>query len=205
MPTRNTPPRPPIEQWATEDLLEEFGLALRDVAVWEGSLPDDPKARSHVERVQRTHAELARRGVELGSRLAELSGQTDWLMAPLLEETLRFPAVVPAVREADGVRRQYRCPRCRSAEVPDREGIWLCDACLAAAVAAVRAPGPLEGLVVLRTYTPEKWCPHADAETVMVAAEEYDDGLGPCYCAECLAAEQRRRAGRRATAAASAT
>lgn len=126
-------------------------------------------------------------------------------MAPLLEETLRFPAVVPAVREADGVRRQYRCPRCRSAEVPDREGIWLCDACLAAAAAAVRAPGPLEGLVVLRTYTPEKWCPHADAETVMVAAEEYDDGLGPCYCAECLAAEQRRRAGRRATAAASAT
>jgi hypothetical protein len=199
VPTRDTPPPPPVEERETEDLLEELGLALRDAANWSDGLPDDARAVAHVERVQRAHAELARRGVEPGPSLAELSERTGWLMAPFLEECLRFPvsaphaATAPEVRAGDGVRHWHRCPRCRAAELPDKTGIWLCDGCLAAAADALRDRTPLSRLLVFRSYSPEKWCAHADAETVLVA-EEWDE-VGPCYCARCVADEQQRRAG----------
>ena len=199
MTTRNSPPPPPIATRNADDLLEELGLALRDVAVVSSSLPVDPDRLFHINRVKAVHAELTRRGVDIAPLLATLTQQTAWLMESLLDECLRYPAsspgitIAPEVRDADGIRHWFRCPRCQDEEIPDKDGIWLCNSCLAESAAALRERRPLAGLVVVRSYTPEKWCAHADADTVLVAFEDYD-GLGPCYCSVCLTDERRRRA-----------
>lgn len=205
MTTRNTPPPPPYEVWGSEELLEELGVALRDMAVWSDSLPHDLRARQHLQRVHEVHAELARREVNLAAMLEELTGQTAWLMAQFLDECLAYSldapddapriAIAPHVRDADGVRHWFRCPRCRVREFPDKQGIWICDECLDAAVAALSASTHIPGAFVFRSYSPDKWCDHADADTALVAFEEYD-GVGPCFCVDCLGDERRRRAGR---------
>jgi hypothetical protein len=210
MTTRNTPPPPPVEARSSDELVEELGLALRDAASWSISMPDDPRAQAHIERVKASHGELTRRGIDLAPSLADLTQQTGWLMAPFLEECLRYStsspagAIAPMVRDTDGVRRRFRCPRCGVAEFPDNDGIRLCDQCLAEAAAAVAERRRLDGLLVFRSYTPERWCSHADAETVLMAIEDYDEG-GPCYCAVCLADERQRRANRRSDFPAAAT
>jgi hypothetical protein len=201
---RDTPPPPPLTEWSDAALLEELGLALRDVASSEANLPFGERAVSHVRRVQAAHAELAARGVECGAYLDELSAVTKWQMTPMLAECLAFPRVIPAMRDEDGVRRRYRCPRCGRGEYPDHGGMWLCDACIAAAIAAVRAREPLPGMVVFRAYSPEQPCAHADSETVLVAVDD-SDIFGPGYCAECLIAEQRLRVRKQAGLAEEAT
>lgn len=203
MTTRNTPPPPPYEVWRSEDLLEELGVALRDMVLWSASLPDDLRARQHLRRVHEVHAELAKREVDVAPMLEELTQQTAWLMAQFLGECLAYtldethgvPRIESAlhVRDVDGIRHWFRCPRCREHEIPDKKGIWLCDACLDAVEASLAAAYHVAGAFVFRSYSTDKWCAHADAETVLIAFEEYD-GVGPCFCVRCFVEERQRRA-----------
>jgi hypothetical protein len=126
---RNTPPIPPIEQCDSTTLIEDLCLALRDVGgYW---FPDhEGCASKKIEEVQRIHAELAARQVDIRERLEVLTEETSWLMADLLNDCLSYPKVLPYVREKDGIRRSLRCPLCGKSEFPDRSGVWMCDNCL---------------------------------------------------------------------------
>jgi hypothetical protein len=115
---RNTRPDPPIFSRDSETLLEDLCLALRNVAVWDSDLPDGQRVAKFVAEASAVHAELVKREVNYEDRVHELSTETGWQMGTLLEDCLGFPTTSPYVREADGVRRRFRCPLCRKAEVP---------------------------------------------------------------------------------------
>jgi hypothetical protein len=189
----NTPPPLPIEQRETPDLVEDLCLALRNVGVGDYTLRRDVQGEmlTHIKEVQKIYSELQKRNVHPRDRIILLSNETNWQMHRLLDDCLAYPDVIPFVREIDGIRRALRCPLCLKKEVPDREGIWLCDACLSAAINAIDNKTPVDGLVLLRTYNPSKWCDHADAETVMMVFD--NDWIGEGYCKECLLQERSRR------------
>ena len=190
---RNTPRAPPIEQRETSELIEDLCIALRKVGgCW---FPvDDGRAAELIGEVQEIHTELVSRQVDVRERISRLSDETLWQMQPLLRECIEYPKSVPYVRDKDGVRRSFRCPICNVREVPDREGIWLCDQCLAKALESVQNRIPSTGLVLFRTYNESKRCKHADAETVMMTFDdEYDYDIGNSFCELCIAEEQQRR------------
>jgi hypothetical protein len=189
---RNTSPEPPIEQRDTARLVEDLCLALRDVGVWDYNPPDDERRVPAVRNVQQIHAELVKRGADVRPRIAQLSGETKWQMEPLLQECLAFPETIPYVRESDGVRRAFRCYVCGKREFPDRAGLLLCDVCLDGAAEAIRSRAPRGGLLLFRVYNESKWCKHADAETVMMAFDDYDS-LDYAWCEECISEEKERR------------
>lgn len=189
---RNTTPEPPIEERETTGLIEDLCLALRDVGVRDYGLPDDARAVSAIENVRRIHAELERRGANFTQRLAQVSEETKWQMAPLLRECLDYPEVIPYVRESDGVRRAFRCSVCRRREFPDRKGLFLCDACLVQAAESTRTLVPWGGLLLFRIYNEAVWCKHANAETVLMAFDGYD-GIEYAWCGQCIKEEQARR------------
>jgi len=189
---RNTSPEPPIEKRDTPRLVEDLCLALRDVGVQNFHLPDDERALAHIMRVQQIHAELEKRGVDYQPRLAQLTEETKWQMEPLLKECLAYPEVIPYVREADGVRRFFRCYVCSEQEFPDRKGLLLCDICLSRSAESIRNRVPLGGLLLLRIYNESYWCRHANAETVMAAFDDYET-LGFAWCAQCIDEERERR------------
>jgi hypothetical protein len=190
---RNTAPAPPIEQRETSELIEDLCIALRKVGgCW---FPvDDDRAPELIGEVQQIHAELLSRQVDVSERISRLSEETSWQMQPLLRECIEYPKAVPYVRDRDGVRRSFRCPICNLREVPDREGIWLCDLCLAKALVSVQNRIPSTGLVLFRTYNESKRCKHADADTVLITFDdEYDYDMGNSFCGRCIFEEQQRR------------
>ncbi len=192
---RNTPPAPPIPERDTSSLIEDLCIALRNVAVWDHSLPSDPRAVRFVEEVAALESELSSRHATIEPRISTLSLQTGWQMELLLRECLLFPSVIPYVREADGVRRVLRCISCRQADAPDRNGLLVCLACLKRAIQAAQQGAPLQGFLVLRSHTPSLWCAHAGPDTVLLAPDGFDAITPPTYCYECLTAELIRRQG----------
>src|SRR5205085_1010601 len=89
----------------------------------------------------------------LAERLAELSEQTRWLMPQLLEDCLRFPEVLPLVRDRDGIRRRLRCWLCRKAEWPiEANAFPYCDDCLTRIIASIDLREPISEMVLFRTY-----------------------------------------------------
>ena len=156
-------------------------------------LPDDENAVAAIRNVQKIHAELEKRKVDFGARIAQLSEETKWQMGPLLQECLSFPKVIPYVRESDGVRRAFRCSVCQEREFPDRKGLFLCDVCLVRAAESIQSRVPFGELLLFRIYNESVWCKHANAETVMMAFDGYD-GLEYAWCEQCIKEEQERRA-----------
>lgn len=189
---RNTLPEKPIEQRDTPKLIEDLCVALRDVGVRDFDLPNNERGLASIECVQQIHAELEKRAVDYRLRVAQLSDETKWQMERLLRECLAYPEVVPYVREADGVRRAFRCRVCRKREFPDHKGLLLCNTCLAQSSESIRQRVPWGGLLLLRIYNDTYWCRHANAETVMAAFDDYET-LGYAWCAQCIIEEQERR------------
>ncbi len=194
---RNTLPEPPIEERDTTKLLEDLCLALRDVGVGDYGLPDNEGGVANVARVQQIHAELQKRAVDYGPRVAQLSDETEWQMELLLQDCLAYPEVIPYVRESDGVRRALRCYICREREFPDRNALALCDVCLEQSAESIRNRRPWGGLLLFRIYNESYWCKHANEETVMAAFDDYET-LGYAWCAQCVTEEQGRRESKRA-------
>ena len=190
---RNTTPDLPFEERDTSRLVEDLCLALRDVGVGDYRLPANENAVAAIGNVQKIHAELETREVDFRARMAQLSEETKWQMESLLQECLSFPKVIPYVRESDGVRRAFRCFVCRQREFPDREGLSLCNVCLAQSAISIQNRAPWGGLLLLRIYNESYWCRHASAETVMAAFDDYET-LGYTWCAQCVVEEQERRA-----------
>jgi hypothetical protein len=196
---RNTDPEPEICHRDTTRLLEDLCLALRDVGVGDYGLLndklDDNIAVAAIVEVRELSNELQRRRIDPSGRLEQLTEETGWLMAVLLEDCLAWPARVPYVRDRDGIRRVFRCPLCQREEIPDRKGIWLGTSCLQRAAEAMADRETIEGLILYRTYNPEFRCSHADADTlVAVLYDEYDQSLRESFCKKCITEELSRRA-----------
>ena len=189
---RNTSPEPPVEQRDTPKLIEDLCVALRDVGLADFDLLNNERGLASIQCVQQIHAELEKRGVDYGARITQLTKETEWQMETLLRECLAYPEVVPYVREADGVRRAFRCYVCKEREFPDHKGLSLCNACLDQSAESIRHRVPWGGLLLLRIYNESYWCRHANAETVMAAFDDYDT-LGYAWCAQCIDEERARR------------
>jgi len=191
-PMSNALHMPPLEQRPTPQLVEAICLELRNVGMGDSTLPYDPYTVAHIQDVQSIHTELEKRQVDIRSRIAQLSAETQWQMQELLRDCLAFPKVIPYVRESDGIRRALRCERCRQREMPNLEGILLCDVCLADALHSVESRAPERGFVLFRTYNPWYWCEHSDADTVLMSFN-VNHWLTDGYCQICLSEEQQRR------------
>jgi hypothetical protein len=173
------------------ELLEDLCIELRWVAVFDGALAGE-KARVHIRKTQKLHADLIATGLDICQALASLSKETGWRMGDLLADCLRYPEVTPYVRESDGLRRLLRCRRCGSKERPvDAKLFWVCNSCLEELIAALGETRPVAGAFVFRTYTPEMRCSHANDDTMLVA--EIDCDQAPGVCEHCLRNELDRR------------
>jgi hypothetical protein len=165
---KNTPAELPVEQRETEELVEDLCLDLRNVGVLDYRLPEGEQVVAAVLRVQRLHGELSRRGADVTRRLERLSEETSWQMIPLLRDCLRYPDVIPYVRERDGIRRVLRCPVCRKREISRRGGaVWLCDACKAeSAASGVR--GVMRVKITVDGFIPEELYNQTPLEAVLL-------------------------------------
>jgi hypothetical protein len=190
----NTPPPPPVCEQDTATLIDDLCVALRDVGVFDAELPGGPRVLRAINGVRSIKQVLDERGVQVADRLATLSGQTGWRMAELLCDCLSFPAVVPYVKEADGIRRRLRCRLCRKAECPPdaRYFCWMCDGCLTRVVESIRTRTPIDGIFLFRTYNPTARCKHADSDTVLAQAIWIETINGNCE--QCFQGELDRRA-----------
>ena len=197
---RNTPQPPPVNQRASDELIEELCIALRDVGVSTRFLPysePDPDVAGEVSRVQELIAELKRRGFDVAPRLARLTEETGWLMNVLYEECLRFPAIRPWVRAKDGLRVAMRCEACDEREHPDDDRkLRICDSCVLVLEQAIATRSARENLLLYRTYNTEARCRHADGDTVLGVYPwhaEWSEGFPVGQCRECLDEEKKRR------------
>ena len=188
---RNTPPRSPIPNRSTNDLLEDLCLALRAVGVQEVW----PATQEAVAEALAIATELDARGVSVVDRLNRLSEETGWLMPKLLEDCRRSPEMPPYVTELDGVRRRFRCRYCKEAERPEDDDRYsACDQCLGKLIHSFESLVAVEGTVLFRTYNPDWRCPHADSDTVVLGIDHYEDGmLRPGDCKRCLQETKHRR------------
>lgn len=132
--------------------------------------------------------ELQARAVDVLPRLVRLTQETGWLMPELLEECRAYPARLPHVRELDGVRRDLRCSYCRRVEYPEDDvTLAACDGCVQRMIDSCDSLQPVPGTILFRTYNDDWRCDHADADTVLLAADLYSEGfLGPGRCRDCL-------------------
>ena len=176
---------------AASELLEELCIELRWVAVFDSALSCE-KAEEHIRKTRELHAALLGKGADILGALASLSKQTGWRMGDLLADCLRYPEVIPYVREVDGLRRHLRCRHCWAKERPiDAKLFWLCDDCLEQIIAALKAARPIPGIFIFRTYNPEMRCSHANDNTVLASEIDYDQRPG--VCEHCLRDEIARR------------
>lgn len=188
----NTPPDPPVKDRDTKKLVEDLCIALRDVGTSDYELPGGDAVQSHIEEVRKIHAELQRRGVDLGPRISQLSRESGWLMEKLLKDCLEFPKSLPYVKEADGIRRYFRCWLCAEREfTPGTKQFLLCEECLHRVLNDIRRRIPSSGVMLYRTYNEEKRCHHANSETVVATLEQNFDVFGG-FCEQCILEELGR-------------
>ena len=107
MEMRSTPPRVPIERRDTETLPEDLCIALRNVALWEYDLPRGQRVLEQIEEVKSIHAELVIRESTLMIGCGDCPRRECGEMTMLLKECLTFPAAIPYVRGATGIRGRW--------------------------------------------------------------------------------------------------
>jgi hypothetical protein len=169
----NTPPEPPIRDRDNKKLLEDLCIGLRNVGLWDSELPDGDTVRNYIEETKMIHAELKRRGVDVDTRVSQLSDESGWLMGELLEDCLDFPKTLPYVKEADGIRRYFRCWLCVEREfTAEAKRFLLCEDCLHRLSSDIKKRVPSKGVMLYRTYNEEKRCQHANSDTILATLEQ---------------------------------
>ncbi len=183
----------PIHFKSETRLVEDLCLFLRDVGVFDHRLPTDTQAIIYIEQVKLHHHEITKRGIDIALRIQALTDETGWLMEVLLSDCLNYPETVPYVREKkSGIRRVFGCYLCYIREAPDREGIWVCDDCLERLEQQLQMRVGDDVTIILRSYSKELWCDHADSETPLAFIYEVSSA-GAGYCEKCILKEKQRR------------
>jgi hypothetical protein len=189
---RNTPPKAPISSRKSNELIDDLGIALRNVSVFGYDLPNGARVVQKIEEVNVLFAELSKRGVVLDDYIRELAFQTNWQIDALLQDCLAYPKVIPYVRDVDGVRRVFRCNLCRKAEFPADSQLRMCDDCLERTIGNLDNRTPPKGLLFYRTYNTLRRCLHADPETVLVTWDD-EEFWETGRCKVCLEEERSAR------------
>jgi hypothetical protein len=175
---RNSTPSPPLVEWEDAPLLEELCLALRDVGVSNLQLPDGEGVRRAISRVKELSAELKERDIDVSSRIARLSSETNWDMDSLLRQTLSFPRAVPYLASTPN-------PTCGNCGVllSRKAVLALCPRCVAYG---------LEQLAAGRSESHLDTCPICGCQEKGFLV--YAHGLEWMnYCRSCLEAERARQ------------
>jgi len=100
---RNTPPKQSVVSRDSAVLIEDLGLALRDVSVFNGHLPDGAVIIEKIDNVKAIFAELSKRSIEVEPTLGELPKITNWKMDDLLADLSCVPCT-HAIRKRLGWR-----------------------------------------------------------------------------------------------------
>jgi hypothetical protein len=198
-------PRRPSQLVSSHELIEDFLDALKDVLACEVVLADlemdldkeieaegakVDKARSAITKVCNLYYQLESRKENIEAPLKELSLHLKLDLTRLLADCLKFPAVIPYVRDLGGLRRLFIC-YCGLNEAPDREGLGLCTGCLQAALECVREKKKSDRFVLYRSYSSQVRCRHADFNTALVTIFKPGFWL-PAWCEVCLMQEKDR-------------
>lgn len=175
--------------------MEDLCLALRDAGNLDHHLPGGATVVSYIDQVKSIAAELRRRGVDSGARIALLSQQAGWQADRLLADCLSFPETLPYVYGANGVRQRFACTLCGRAEFPDGTDLFVCGDCLNKAIFTLENPAHVPGLFLYRTLTPGRRCVHAGDDTIrFTVAGDDDDWFDNGRCLQFLQEEKLRRA-----------
>lgn len=170
-------------------VVEDFCNALLDAA-------RHGYRKDSIPTVRLLRLALADGGIDPLPRVRQLSEETGLDLIDFLDQCLRFPAIVPMVRERDGVKKDLRCSGCRKRERPeDDDRFWRCDECLESMRRVVASGKPVRGVLLFRTYTHEARCEHADDETLLILypwdPEDFCGSQG--FCERCFDEELQRR------------
>jgi len=175
---RNTPPKPPISDRADEEVVEALCIALREVGVFNGILPDGEDVREKIKTAQDIYKEIEKRRINVRRRIKKLSKETKWPMERLLNETIHFPETIPYLSKNP----KLRCRGCCDNSYARNAPLGLCDECLD------------KGIELIESYSPDIRvltcciCGKTEREYYV-----YDGEADRCYCLECLKSEKQRR------------
>lgn len=175
---RNTPPKPPISERNDKEVVEALCIALRDVGVSNGVLPDGEGIREKIKTVQQIHKEIVKRDINIRRRIKKLARETKWPMVRLLDETIRFPETIPYLEEKP----KLVCRECAKNTYARNALLGLCDECLEKGIEFLESDSP-----DIRVITCSICGKKERAYYV------YDGEADRCYCLECLKFEKKRR------------
>lgn len=184
--TTNSPAPRPIESLDDQELLEDFLLFLRAIAVKQESYT------TAIPLLKEMHAEIEKRGIVLKEPLSELTQATKWNMEDFLTQCLNYPKLSkkPVVRLlSTGLRKGMLCKKCNKFERIREQG-FFCRACLLQAQDLLKENND-PSWEVFCTQNSSIRCVHATGETKLISyrsalGEDYDSRP---YCKQCILIE----------------
>ncbi len=135
---------------------------------------------------------INKRGLDVDDILLDASKQVGVDLRRLLEDSLKFPSVIPYARNLKGQRRLFLC-YCGEHEICSRDGtgLGLCADCLEGALQCVTEKKKDNKFILYTSYSPQVRCRHADFSTLLVTLNK--PGIWPpAWCEICLKYEKQR-------------
>jgi hypothetical protein len=175
---RKSPPKPPISERTDKEVVEALCIALRDVGVFNGRLPDGEDVREKIKTAQDIYKEIVKRDINIRRRIKKLARETKWPMVRLLEETIKFPETIPYLEEKP----KLVCRECMENTYARNAVLGLCDDCLEKGIELIEKDSP--DIRVLTCST----CGKKERQYYV-----YDGKADRSYCLECLKSEKKRR------------
>ena len=175
---RNTPQKPPVYERTDKEIVEALCVALREIGVSNAGLPDGERIRERIKTAQEIYKEIVKRDINVTRRIKKLSKETKWPMSRLLDETIKFPEMVPYLANNP----KLVCRECRENTFARSALLGLCDDCLDKGIELIESDS--KDIRVLTCST----CSKKEREFYV-----YDGEADRNYCLECLKKERDRR------------
>jgi hypothetical protein len=210
-------PKRPTDHVSNEELFHDLILLLKDIVAFESTLaktfPENSNGNGHssgngngkghhlseselaslttvVHKITELNHRINKRSLNIDDVLLDASKQVGIDLRRLLEDSLRFPSVIPYARNLKGQRRLFLCS-CGEKEAYDGHGLGLCTDCLEAALECVTTKKKDNKFILYSSYSPQVRCRHADFSTLLVTFNK--PGLWPAaWCEICLKQEKQR-------------
>lgn len=214
-------PTRPDDHVSNDELVQDIILLLKDVVAFEstiaqtfhsngnGSSINSNKRQAEASANQLTQNEFAslslviekitdlnqkidKRGIDLREVLRETGKQVNIDLVQLLNDSLRFPNIIPYARNLKGLRRLFLC-YCGERETQDNSGLGLCIECIDEALDCVIEKKRDSRFILYSTYSSQVRCRHADFSTLLITFNRPGIWL-PAWCEICLKQEKQRLA-----------
>ena len=211
-------PKRPTDHVSNEELLHDLILLLKDVVAFEpmfaerfsengngngnGNENGTGNGKLHLSEVEQAslsslvlkivdlNHRINKRSLDIADVLLDASKQVNVDLKRLLDDSLRFPNVIPYARNLKGLRRLFLC-FCGEREIHDLHGLGLCLDCLESALECVTEKKRDNKFILYSSYSPQVRCRHADFSTLLVTLNK--PGIWPpAWCEICLKQEKQR-------------